>query len=183
MTDAFGTNSAYDDSYMDTSTSRPAPIPYDDDPYSDNFGTEPPPVNEFQNDSTGLRPRAASGNRMSSVSRPPRDRGRGRGGGRNQRGRGRGQAFSRPSAASVTTSPPPMIQSPIPPYQQPNPSVDNVQFNPAYAWQQFQQHPMVQPHINPRFFGMGFGMPFAPNQQQQYWGTSWPNSDAQSTLR
>ncbi|KAF9041795.1 NAF1-domain-containing protein [Hymenopellis radicata] len=169
LTDAFGTNSVYDAPYgMDDLPSRPPPIPYDDDPYSDNFGAEPS-ATSFQSAPVPVRPRTLSSQHADRARRPQYRDLRGRGSGRD--GRGRGQITVRGHAESNHGhhTPDDLASS----HEQISQGYENFQFNPNYANWQFQQQHMVQPHINPRFFGnVGYANPFngAPNP---YWNPSW----------
>lgn len=163
MTDAFGSNSAYDDhspydlDYSASTGARPPPMPYDEDPYADvslvpssqgssNWQSETP-SGTAPSTSTGLRP-------------PHRDRrGRGQGRGRRQQNR-----IERPQYDAIS----PQV-----------PTDQGFQYSPA-EFDPYQQAAMVQPHINPRFaaaFGMA-GMAYPPGQNpyttpDQYWSQGW----------
>ncbi|KAK0465542.1 Gar1/Naf1 RNA binding region-domain-containing protein [Desarmillaria tabescens] len=162
MTDAFGSNSAYDDhspydlDYSASAPTRPPPMPYDEDPYAD-ISLVPSSQGSFNCQSDTPSESAPS---TSTGRRPPhRDRrGRGQGRGRQQQNR-----VERPEYDAITQVP----------------SHHGFQYNPA-EFHTYQQTAMVQPHINPRFaaaFGMA-GMTYPHGQNpyvtpDQYWSQGW----------
>ncbi len=153
---------------MDDIPSRPLPIPYDDDPYSDNFGAESS-APSFQSAPVPVRPRTLSSQYADGARRPQYKDRRGRGGGRD--GRGRGQPIVRTHAVSNHGHHTPDGSASS--HQHLSQGYENFQFNPNDVNWQFQQQHMVQPHINPRFFGnVGYANPFngAPNP---YWNPTW----------
>ncbi|KAK0481751.1 Gar1/Naf1 RNA binding region-domain-containing protein [Armillaria novae-zelandiae] len=158
MTDAFGSNSAYDDhspydlDYSASTGARPPPMPYDEDPYAD-VSPVPPPQS-----SSNWQSEIPSGSVPSTSSglRPPR-RGRGQGRGRRQQNR-----IERPQYDVIS----PQV-----------PTDHGFQYSPATEFDPYHQATMVQPHINPRF-AAAFGMAYPPGQNpyaapDQYWSQGW----------
>ncbi|KAG7452271.1 NAF1-domain-containing protein [Guyanagaster necrorhizus] len=160
MTDAFGSNSAYDDhspydpDYSASTATRPPPMPYDEDPYADVSlvpSSQGGGSNLLSNILSGPAPSTGKGLRP-----PHRDRrGRGQARGRRQQH----EAISQVHAHDATNS--------------------AFQYS-AAEYNAYQQAAMVQPHINPRFaaaFGMaGMAYPHWQNPYttpEQYWSQGW----------
>ncbi|KAF7303199.1 ACT-7 domain-containing protein [Mycena kentingensis (nom. inval.)] len=191
----YGEHTAYDDNYGAGPSSRPAPMPYDDDPYADIPMDAPlplprPPPKEFDSG----RGRGRGRNRNDSRGR------RGGGGG----GRGRGSATSSGSGARGYGfgQPPPRSNSPTSMAiaratgQYPdgagyvNPSHFQTQTQsystPAAPWPAANYGTpgpgagFVQPHINPRFasvFGFGVMAPGQPPPHGQYQNQYYPQGN------
>ena len=183
--DAYAAQGPYDDNFSAT-PSRPAPIPYDDDPYSEAFsGVSPglppppsPPATKAQ--TTPTSPLFADTSEAAALRPVARSRGRGRGassqdrrGGR-ERGRGRGGRGRGGSSGNW----PHQDQHQPPSYQRPLAGHYDGGHQQAEASQYAYNDPVhgswaapgpstypeqppndfVQPHINPRFAAQ-FAMP------------------------
>ncbi|CAK5280336.1 unnamed protein product [Mycena citricolor] len=202
----YGAHSVYDADFG-AGPSRPAPIPYDEDPYSDVYD-QPPPGSSTLSASSTLSSRPPS-RAEREDGRPIRQRGRTRGSrGRRERGRngngGDRQAFrdrpskyqdgDRPFEPQQYTQPPPRPLSPtsmaIARATGQMPDGSNFQTGgwnqQAPQWSGYSPSPgpgpgFVQPHINPRFaqaFGMAYSHP--GSFQQPYYpmqNTAWTGAE------
>lgn len=182
---AYAEHGPYDMDFSGVGTSRPAPMPYDEDPYSEDF-TNPSVPSSSEQALESNQPNPS----YSGPERPAaRSRGRGRGAGRERqegrgRGRGRGRGNNRPrgdfdrqpshqdmSGSQNPSQDPYAMPMPIGSfqgqqqhYQQPALHQQQQQFHGSnFMPQQPYQHSIPNPQN-----GQWFQPPMQQHQQQQY---------------
>ncbi|KAH8835529.1 Gar1/Naf1 RNA binding region-domain-containing protein [Flagelloscypha sp. PMI_526] len=181
---AWDEHSPYDMDYEVGPSSRPTPLPYDDDPYAEPMVKEHAPI---------LGPSQDASTAFTRPMKPLRGRGRGRGLGR---GRGRGgfqDSVPRRNVSSPATGSGPFYPLPELPFAQPFPSMGPPLLPPTMLAQMgppMNNPAMAHAHINPRFAAQfGFPVPpgaydfqpFGPGPPAQ--GGSWPYSSDGSYSR